>query len=138
MRAEVTAILTVAGRYALQLRDDIATIPFPGHWGLFGGEVLAGEDPAIAIRREIHEELSLQVARWTPLWVIRGYSPFWDDAVRCHVFVADVTALWAAHRLREGQTTGLFAIDELPRPIPPLFAALLERYHALGHRQLEV
>jgi 8-oxo-dGTP diphosphatase len=130
MREEVAAILTVGGRYALQLRDAIPTIPFPGHWGLFGGEALANEHPAAAVRREIHEELSLDIIGWTPLWVIRGYSPFWADAVRCHVFAADVTALWPTHELREGRATGLFTFGDLPEPIPLLFAALLERYHA--------
>ncbi|MFL6930718.1 MAG: hypothetical protein ACJ8FK_12480, partial [Xanthobacteraceae bacterium] len=31
-------------RYLLQLRDDIPPIWYPGHWGLFGGGVDAGED----------------------------------------------------------------------------------------------
>ena len=33
------AILTVAGGYALQLRDNIPTIASPGHWALFGGSI---------------------------------------------------------------------------------------------------
>jgi 8-oxo-dGTP pyrophosphatase MutT (NUDIX family) len=49
------------GRYLLQLRDDIPQIWYPGHWGLFGGAVDAGEDALAALRRELREELDLEV-----------------------------------------------------------------------------
>jgi 8-oxo-dGTP diphosphatase len=50
----------------LQLRDDVAPT-FPHHWGLFGGHMEAGEDPATAIWRELDEELQLtpqMVSAW--------------------------------------------------------------------------
>jgi len=51
-------------RYLLQLRDPIAGIFFPGHWGMFGGGVDATDaDPVDALRRELREELNLEVAR---------------------------------------------------------------------------
>lgn len=46
------------GRYLMQLRDDIATIALPGHWGLFGGAADGGETPEEALRRELEEELA--------------------------------------------------------------------------------
>ena len=33
-------------------------------------------------------------------------------------------------RLWEGQAAGVFPIDGLPHPMPPIATALLERYHA--------
>ena len=39
--------------WLLQLRDDIDTILYPGHWGLFGGHVEAGEAPEQAVLREL-------------------------------------------------------------------------------------
>lgn len=48
-----------SGRYLLQLRDNIPTIPYPDHWGLFGGSVESGESDEQALLREIDEEISL-------------------------------------------------------------------------------
>jgi 8-oxo-dGTP pyrophosphatase MutT (NUDIX family) len=58
----VAALLILEGqRYLLQLRDDIPQIWYPGHWGLFGGGVDAGEDAVAALRRELREELDLDM-----------------------------------------------------------------------------
>jgi 8-oxo-dGTP diphosphatase len=125
----VLAVLRVEGRYALQLRDDRPGVASPGQWALFGGGIDENETPQAAIRREIREELGLDVAAWRQLWRERYYVPFWDEEVLHIIFTADVSDSWARHVLSEGQATGLFAIDELPRPMEPIVMALLERYH---------
>jgi 8-oxo-dGTP pyrophosphatase MutT (NUDIX family) len=125
----VLAILTVSDGYVLQLRDNLPTIASPGCWGLFGGGIDEGEDPAAAIRRDIREELGLDITDWRELWAVRHYVPFCDAVVRHVIFVADVTGFWKKHVLGEGQATGVFRIDELPHPTPPIVSALLERYH---------
>ncbi len=67
------AMLQRDGRWLLQLRDDIDSIIYPGHWGLFGGHVEPGESPADAVQRELMEEISwapstlLLHCRWTLL-----------------------------------------------------------------------
>jgi len=48
-------------RYLMQLRDDAPHIWYPGHWGLFGGAIDAGEDEIAALRRELREELELEL-----------------------------------------------------------------------------
>jgi 8-oxo-dGTP pyrophosphatase MutT (NUDIX family) len=59
----VAAIITVEdGRYLMQLRDDIPRIFYPGHWGCFGGAVNPSEDDVEAMRRELAEELEMQVS----------------------------------------------------------------------------
>jgi len=45
------------GHIALQLRDNVATIAHPGHWGLFGGRLVSEEDPWDGVVREVAEEL---------------------------------------------------------------------------------
>ncbi len=127
--AVALAILKVAGRYALQLRDNRPDIAAPGHWALFGGSLDGDETPRIAVRREIREELALDVTDWRELWRVRYYVPFRDAEVLHFIFAADVTDVWARHVLHEGQAAGLFPIDGLPRPMEPVVAALLERYH---------
>ena len=58
----VAAIIVVDGAgYLMQLRDDIPNIWYPGHWGLFSGAVDAGEDDIAALRRELREELELDL-----------------------------------------------------------------------------
>jgi 8-oxo-dGTP pyrophosphatase MutT (NUDIX family) len=47
--------------YLLQLRDAKPEIWYPSCWGLFGGGVEPGEHPAGALRRELREELELDI-----------------------------------------------------------------------------
>ena len=85
----VAAIVVVdADRYLMQLRDDIPSIWYPGHWGLFGGAVEAGEDEVAALRRELWEELELEVATaqlfvrfdfdLTPMGLTRYFRAFYE------------------------------------------------------------
>ena len=60
--AAAAIIVLEDGRYVLQLRDDIPPIWYPGHWGLFGGSVEAGEDAVETLRRELREELELEIS----------------------------------------------------------------------------
>jgi ADP-ribose pyrophosphatase YjhB (NUDIX family) len=55
--AAAALIVTPAGDYLLQHRDNIPGIWFPDYWGLFGGLIDDGETPEQAIRRELQEEL---------------------------------------------------------------------------------
>ena len=65
--AAAAVIVLDDGRYLLQLRDNKEGIFFPGHWGLFGGGVEMGEQPVAALRRELKEELGLEVVEPRPL-----------------------------------------------------------------------
>jgi 8-oxo-dGTP diphosphatase len=128
VRHVVLAVMTVNGGYALQHRDDRPDVAWPGYWGLFGGSVDTGERPIEAIRREIDEELGLDVTGWRELWTFTHASPYVDDIYRCTAFVVDVGDLCPRHVLGEGQAAGVFRLDALPEPTVPVAAALLERY----------
>jgi 8-oxo-dGTP pyrophosphatase MutT (NUDIX family) len=59
--AAAAILMLEDGHYLLQLRDDIPGIWYPGHWGLFGGGVEADEDEITALRREMREEIGLDL-----------------------------------------------------------------------------
>jgi 8-oxo-dGTP pyrophosphatase MutT (NUDIX family) len=54
------------GKYLLQKRDDRPDIWYPDHWGCFGGAIDADESPEQALRRELMEELSLDIRNARP------------------------------------------------------------------------
>ena len=80
------AMLHRDGRWLLQLRDDIDSIIYPGHWGLFGGHVEPGESSADAVQRELKEEIS-----WAPSAPLEPW--FSDDSGTrtAHVFRGALT-----------------------------------------------
>src|SRR5690349_7885568 len=59
--AAVAIIVVDDACYLMQLRDQKPNIFYPGHWGLFGGALETNEDPAVALKRELKEELHLDV-----------------------------------------------------------------------------
>jgi 8-oxo-dGTP diphosphatase len=61
-RAACVALLRADGAVLLQLRDDVPTISFPGHWSLPGGSIEPGESPAAAALREFAEETGYRIA----------------------------------------------------------------------------
>lgn len=131
----VAAIVVVDhARYLMQLRDDIPNIWYPGHWGLFGGAVEEGEDEIAALRRELNEELELEVvtaelfARFdfdlTPMGLKRYFRAYYEVPISA-----------AAHErlvLHEGAGMQAFAGDDalsLPRLSPYDSFALFMHHH---------
>ena len=53
------------GRYVMQLRTDRPGVFFPGFWGCFGGAMNSGESPPEALKRELREELGLDLPNST-------------------------------------------------------------------------
>ncbi|MBL8630578.1 MAG: NUDIX domain-containing protein [Rhodospirillaceae bacterium] len=60
--AVAAILISPDNKFLLQLRDDKAGIFYPGHWGLFGGALETDDpSPAEGLRRELHEELSIDL-----------------------------------------------------------------------------
>lgn len=59
--AAAALICTRDGRYLLQRRDAKPTIFYPDHWGCFGGALERGESALDALRRELQEELAMEL-----------------------------------------------------------------------------
>jgi len=121
------------GRYLLQLRDDLPHIWYPGHWGLFGGSVDHGEDAVAALRRELREELELDMADarlfvsfefdLTPVGLKKYFRAYYEVPVTLEAFGRLV--------LREGADMRALPGDEalaLPRMSPYDAFALFLHY----------
>jgi 8-oxo-dGTP pyrophosphatase MutT (NUDIX family) len=129
------AIIRVEGdAYLLQLRDSKPEIWYPGRWGLFGGGVEPGEDPVEALKRELFEELELEIE--TAEFFARidfdigslGFPRFY----RNYYVVSISRAVEAQLVLHEGTAKRLFSGDEiLEEPnVTPYDAFALFLYHA--------
>ena len=127
--AAITLLHIEYTRFLLQLRDIKDWIPYPGHWGAFGGEIESHENPETAGRRELEEELG-----YAPEEVHYFRDYFLDSNVHLHVFYADITVPISELNLMEGLDMGLFSLEEIYTlelysskvdknfPVPPLLA----------------
>ncbi len=64
--------LLVGERIVTILRDDIPTIPWPGHWDLPGGGREGDETPEACVLRELHEELAISLDESALVYKARG------------------------------------------------------------------
>jgi 8-oxo-dGTP diphosphatase len=111
-------LFTPDGRYLMQLRDDLPSVSMRGYWGLFGGVIEPGEEPAAALVRELREELALEVDSvgdpFSQLVFDLGFAGYGIDR---KIFYEVPITESAVDRLRlgEGQRMALFGLDELMR-----------------------
>ena len=108
----VAAILWNADRkILLQQRDSQPGLAFAGHWTLPGGKVEAGETAEEAIRRELAEEIGLEM----PLTLWRVYERAHDDATTVvqHVYVGEIDRLVSDLALGEGQALRYWGSEDI-------------------------
>ena len=104
--AVALAMLEREGRWLLQLRDDIDSIIYPGHWGLFGGHLDQGETASEAVHCELQEEID-----WSPSVPL---EPWFSDDV-AHVFLGRLSVPLSQLQLKEGQEMKLVPLSDLLR-----------------------
>jgi 8-oxo-dGTP diphosphatase len=72
-RIDVVAAVIFNQRGEFLLAQRPVGKPYAGYWEFPGGKVEPGEDAAIALKRELHEELGIEVTRAYP-WLTRDFD----------------------------------------------------------------
>jgi 8-oxo-dGTP diphosphatase len=127
-------ILHQADQFLMQLRDNDPKILYPGYWGLFGGHIEAGETPAVAVVRELEEEIAYALTS------VEKFGIYSDETAIRHVFHAPLVVGLDALILGEGWDLGLLTSDEIrsgthysavageKRPIGPIHQRILAEF----------
>ncbi len=85
VRATATALLVREGRVLLGRRT--SKVRFAGLWDAFGGHIERGESPEEALRRELREELAIDVTLERFLHVYEDIDPTSGETFRHHLFL---------------------------------------------------
>ncbi|MCK6572057.1 NUDIX domain-containing protein [Myxococcota bacterium] len=110
---EVCGVVLLRGDAVLLERRPPDAALSPGLWDTPGGKLEPGETAAVALRRELAEELALDALTLRPLAVFDDLDPT-GKWLRHHVFAAEFEAAPVAV---EGQHLGLFRRGALPAPL---------------------
>lgn len=124
------AILEQEGQYLLQLRDDIPTILFPGHWALFGGHLEPGETPLEAVKREIWEEIGF---KFDDPQYFRLYA---DEIAQRHVFFVPLTVSLSELHLQEGWDFALVSWEQIKNG--EIYSTAAQQFRPLGDRHQRI
>lgn len=103
----------------------------PREWGLPGGGLRAGEDPIAAARREVREELGIELARIEP--VARLEEELSGSPHTAHVFAAVCDQHPRPDR-REVIEARFFPSHSLPEPLGAVTRARIAAWRARGLR----
>ena len=108
---EVVSVFLKAdnGSFLMQLRDDIPSIVFPEHWGLFGGTIESGESVCEAASRELEEEIALRII---PKEIVK-FRQYLQSNYRVHTCFHYLKTPISILNLQEGVDFGLFSINEI-------------------------
>lgn len=111
---------TQTKRYLLAHRSK--SVEQPNTWGIWGGAIREDEKPLEAVKREMREELGLEIHEKPVLIYIfkSGSFSYWNYRV-------DVSKEFKPHLNWETQGYGWFAKDDFPEPLHFGVQALLDQ-----------
>jgi len=121
MADAVAAIIRVGDRgFLMQLRDARPDIWYPAAWGCFGGAVEPGESPVEALRRELREELELEIGEATSVSRFE-FDLRASDMARCYraYFLVEIDEAHLIQLvLHEGARMAVLSYDDLGGAMP--------------------
>jgi 8-oxo-dGTP diphosphatase len=106
--------INAEGKILLQQRDDRPDISYPGYWSTFGGHVEDGETPEEALRRELLEEIELELPM--KFWKVEEHSMEQNGqeiVVESYTYVGRIDRAASEIALNEGQALGYFGLEDL-------------------------
>lgn len=101
-------LLNSEEKVLLVLRDNKPSIPCPNTWALLGGYIEENESPTEAIRRELREEIGIEIDE---VKFFKNYS--WEQCDE-HIFWQTIDLDVTKIELNEGQRIAYFDKKELP------------------------
>ncbi|MEN9519917.1 MAG: hypothetical protein RLZZ381_2505 [Cyanobacteriota bacterium] len=124
------AIIHQDGKYLMQLRDDISTIVYPGVWAFFGGHIEPGEEPEIALRRELREEINYSAP------VLTKFGSNQTGNYLRHIFSCPLTIPVSELDLQEGWDLKLLTPEEIQQGFAYSNRAIANKPLGDVHRQI--
>ncbi len=113
-KVEVVSAILVnpQNQVLLQQRDEKPDLSYGGYWALFGGRVEADEEPEQAMRRELKEELDLDVP--VICWkVYERFEPGKSLNVTQYIYIGQLDKDITQLTLNEGQDMRLVAQSQI-------------------------
>ncbi len=102
-------LLNSCNQVLLFLRDNKASIPFPNMWDLLGGLLENGESPEDGVRREILEEIELELGS------INFFKEYDFDNRSIYIFWKKIDLDLAKTKLNEGQRLAYFSEEDITK-----------------------
>lgn len=91
----------------LVLRDNKSYIPFPNTWALLGGYMEENESPEQSIRRELLEEMELELDE------VKFFNSYYWEECDEHIFWTQIDLDISKTKLHEGQKLAYFSRSEI-------------------------
>ncbi|NEQ36822.1 MAG: NUDIX domain-containing protein [Okeania sp. SIO3I5] len=109
LQGSVIILLNSNNEILLVLRDDKDSIPFPNTWNLLGGILENNESPEECIRREIREEIEIELGN---INLFQKYNIYEREH---YIFWKQIDLDLTQIKLNEGQRLAYFSKDELDK-----------------------
>ncbi len=137
-RVSSAVILNEHGEVLVQQR--LPGRAFPLYWELPGGKVNPGEDNIHACRRELQEELSLDIVVWPrPLVTVAFNKPLTTGSYDVSLFLCTLDPVDQVPKLNDAVRWTYCSFDSIPEPRMPslnVFLTYLQQAGGLKHLRL--
>lgn len=120
------AIVTFDGKILFFLRDNNPDIPDPNCWSLIGGHVEENETYDQGLKRELKEEIGIDISEYKFLFEFKGFQ---DENVKIYHVPLTQTQAKEIRLGDEGQKVEFMTIDQIDKlPLTQNLRKLFQNY----------